>query len=96
MVDNEGSDDNAHSHIFSTSKVPPTTPPTPIRKRKAQAKKAPSKVDPSISTPAVPYDLEEVFPPHDPERTPTVSPPHVAPQVFVLLYFHQLVGLCST
>ncbi|XP_050892856.1 uncharacterized protein LOC127098334 [Lathyrus oleraceus] len=80
LVDNEESDGSVHSHIFSTSKVPPITPPTLIRRRKAQAKKTSSKATTSIMNPTVPDDLEEVFAPHDPDRTPPISPPHVAPQ----------------
>lgn len=68
-IDNEESDGSVHSHIFPTSKAPSTMPPTPIRRKKAQAKKTLSKVAPSISTHVFPNDLEEVFAPHDPERT---------------------------
>lgn len=93
MVDNEESDGSVHSHIFPMLKVPPPTPPTLIRKRKVQAKKTHSKVASSIANPKVPDDLEEVFTPHDSERTSSISLPHLASQVFVFLYFPPTCGL---
>lgn len=65
LVDNKDFESSVHSHIFPTSKVPPTTPPTPALRRKVQAKKTPSKVAPLIANPAILDDLEGVFVPHD-------------------------------
>lgn len=98
-IDNEESDGSVHSHILPMLKAPPIMPPTPIRRNKAQDKNNPSKVAPSIWTPVVLDDLEEVFAPHDPKRTSTVSPPHVALKVFVRLYFpttYRLIFIMSS
>lgn len=98
MVNNEDSDGSVHSHIFPTSKVPPTTPATPARKRKVQAKKTPSMVSPLTTNPAVLDDLDEGFAPHGPKISPLISPPRVASQVFVFLCFiptHKLAFRCG-
>ena len=73
VVEDEDSDGSVHSHIFSPSKAPPKTPPTPTRRKKAQAQKTPTKVTPRVSL-TVQEDVEEVLTPRDSERTPTASP----------------------
>lgn len=78
FIDNENFDGSVHSDIFPTSKVSPTIPPTPARKRKVQAKKTPSKVAPSTTNPSVPDGLDKVFSPHGPEISPPVTPPRMA------------------
>lgn len=84
-----------HSHIFPTSKAPSRTPPTPIRREKAQAKKTPSKVDPSASTPSIQDNLEEASNPRDSDRTPIVSPPR-GPSGIRLSLPLPIMGLFST
>lgn len=75
----EDSEGSAHSHIFSSSKAPPKTSPTPTWRKKAPTHKTPTKVTPRAS-PTIQKDVEEVLVPLDPERTHTASPP-VDPQV---------------
>lgn len=89
-MENEESDGSVHSHIFPMSKAPSKMPPTPMRQKKAQAKKTPSKVAPTASTLTIQDDIEKAFTPRDSERTPTSSPPLVALQVFVHLCIHRL------
>ncbi|XP_050874940.1 proline-rich extensin-like protein EPR1 [Lathyrus oleraceus] len=69
VEENEDSDGSVHSHIFSPSKAPPRTPPTPTRQKKAPSQKTPTKVDPRASP-----IIKEVPTPRDSERTPTASP----------------------
>ena len=73
VAEDEDSDGSVHSHIFSPSKAPPKTSPTPTRRKKAPAQKTPTKVAPRASPP-IQEGVEEVPTPWDSERTPTASP----------------------
>lgn len=81
MVDDEDFDGSVHSHIFSTSKAPPKTPPTLMRRKKSEAQKTPTKVAPRVSL-TVQDDIKDVLTPRDLERTLTTSPPLVDLHVF--------------
>ncbi|XP_050896764.1 predicted GPI-anchored protein 58 [Lathyrus oleraceus] len=73
VAEDEDSEGSAHSHIFSPSKAPPKTPPTPTWRKKALSKKTLTKVD-HRARPTIQKEFEEVPPPWDSERTPTASP----------------------
>ena len=94
-MDDEVFDKSVHSHIFSTSKAPHKNPLTPMRRKKAQAKKTSSKVFQMASTSTIQGGLEEAFTPRDSKRTPTASPPLVDLQVFVDIYIPPTMGFFS-